>query len=251
MKSSCLAGRSRPIVARLAVLVAVLLVSSEARAAGELVRNGLFTEGDAGQPAGWSTGAYATGPSATQFSWSADASGVGAATVESRVPNDARFVQRIPVSPSTWYRISGWIRTDGVGREQIGAYLSVMDTFFNSRDLRGTEGWQPVVLWVKTGPIDTALEVACRLGGYGALNQGAAHFTGISVEAAGAPPRGAAFVYGGAADEESRRTIPWGLAAAVLVAVGLAGLLWRYLLRPARHEPEQARTQKRARRPAK
>ena len=70
----------------------------------------------------------------------------------------------------------------------MGAYLSVLDTFYNSRDLRGTAPWQPVSFWVKTGSIDTSLQIACRVGGYSSLNTGRGWCTGISLLAAGTRP---------------------------------------------------------------
>lgn len=220
-----------PVALALAFLAAGL-APGPADAAAELVRNGLFAQGADDKPADWQTDAYAPG-SATRFSWAADEPGVGTATIASSRPNDASWVQNVPVSPSTWYRISGWVKTEAVGEQAMGAYLSVAGTFDNSRELRGTQDWRSVALWVKTGPIETSLKIACRLGGYGSLNTGTAHFTGISVSAAGTPAPSGPWVYGGSPEKAEAAGFPWAQGAAVLVAVGVALGVWRYFLGPS------------------
>jgi len=146
-------------------------------------------------------------------------------------------VQTVPVSPDTWYRVTGWIRTENVGATQMGVHLSVMGTFHNSRDLRGTLGWQPVGFWVKTDGLTTKLQIACRLGGYSSLNTGKGWCTGISVVAAGTPAPDR-FVYGNTADPQASSGAFGVQAIAVLVVVGIALLIWRYVLPPSTHIPE-------------
>jgi len=212
------------------LVAALALGAATALAVEPLVRNGLFTQGADGLPTDWKTEVYASGPRFSEFLWNVDSLGIGTVTIASHQPNDARFVQNVPVSPSTWYRISGWVQAEDVGTEQIGAYLSVMDTFDNTQDLRGTQGWQAVTLWVRTGSLETSLKIACRLGGYGSLNSGSARFSGISVEAAGRPAADTPFVYGGSTAQDNESRLPWVRVVAVLVAAGVAALLWRYLL---------------------
>ena len=219
-------------------LAAVVLGAATAFAAGELVKNGLFARGTGDAPEGWSHDGYVQEAGTTQFSWAIDPkSQIGVIKIDSVKPNDARWTQNVPVSPSTWYRISGWVKTDNVGTGAIGAYLSVMNTFNNSAEMRGTQDWQPVSLWIKTSGLETTLPVACRLGGYGALNTGSASFTGISVEAAGTPTSDQGFVYGGSPNEapSHRPLLMQGIAA--LVAIGIALLLWRYLMPPSASIP--------------
>jgi len=221
----------------LAGLVALLplVAVSWTFAAGQLVSNGAFTEGEGEEPSGWRHEAWAKTPSANPFSWARSASGIGVVTIENKSPNDSGWVQNIPVTPSTWYRVSGWVRAENVGSEHLGAYVSVMDTFFNSQDLRGTEPWQQVMLWVKTKPLETSLRIGCRLGGYSSLNTGKAEFTMISVEAAGTPPTGAPFVYGGSPDQPDADKPRWLQGIAILVALAIAFVLWRYLIPTRRH----------------
>jgi hypothetical protein len=216
----------------------LLLALAASAPAAELSKNPLLTQGSGGVPLHWTKNAYRPEETVTTFGWSLDKLGIGTLKIESREANDARWVQKVPVSRNTWYRITGWARADNVGASAMGAYLSVMGTFYNSRDLRGTQGWQPLGLWIKTGGLDTTLEIACRLGGYASLNSGTAYFTGISVEAAGLPAANQPFVYGADPKEGASSTIPVGMQViAVVVALGLVLLVWRYVLPRSSHIP--------------
>ena len=217
----------------LAVLAAVLALAPAAHASTELVKNGLLAEGTDGKPKDWRNDAYSA--DASRLTWLVDPSGLGVLSIDSDQPNDARWVQTVPVSPNTWYQVSGWLRAEAVGAQAMGVYLSVLDTFYNSRDLRGDAPWQPVSFWVKTGSIDTSLQIACRVGGYSSLNTGHGWCTGISVTAAGTPRSGDPFVFGGTAPggEGGSQDLPVAKGVAVLVVVGIVLLAWRYLAPPS------------------
>jgi hypothetical protein len=226
---------TRTLAALVAAAIA-LLIPAAARAAGELIKNAMLTNGAAGKPAAWTEEAYDAKPEVTKFTWQQSPLGIGTLQIHNLAPNDARWVQKVPVSPNTWYRISGWIRTVGVGAQMKGAYLSVMGTFHDTRDLRGTQPWQPVGLWIRTGSLDTTLTLAARLGGYSSTNTGMAMFTAVSVEAAGTPPQQGEFIYGAKPGEESSDTL-WVQVVAILVVIGGALLLWRYVIPPAGQIP--------------
>ncbi|MFP6664738.1 MAG: hypothetical protein VCC00_11095 [Deltaproteobacteria bacterium] len=214
------------------LLIFLLVLPAAAPAAGELVRNSLFTEGKSGKAAEWRTASYAKDDAATEFGWQVDAAGIGVIEIHNRLPNDARWIQSIPVSPGTWYRLSGWIRTEQVGARHMGAYLTIMGTFHNSRDLRGSQAWQPVSLWVKTGALETKLEIGARLGGYSSENNGRAFFTALSLEELGFPAEGTPFVYGGRPGESEQDHPIWAELLGLLLVLGLALLIWRYVARP-------------------
>jgi dolichyl-phosphate-mannose-protein mannosyltransferase len=219
-----------------AALIAVLLLAAPALAV-ELVKNPMLSDGGDGKPVGWAEEGYVLKPEVTQFTWQRNPLGIGTLQIQNLVANDARWVQKVPVSPSTWYRVSGWVRTVGVGAQAKGAYLSVMGSFNDSRDLRGTQNWQPVGLWVRTGALDTTITLAARLGGYSSLNTGMAFFTGLSVEAAGTPPQKADFVYGTEPTESGGGGALWVQIVAILVVIGAALLLWRYVIPPSGQIP--------------
>ena len=224
-----------PLLGALLALVS-LLHAAPAHASVELVKNGLLTAGRDGKPDHWRSEGYA--PDATEYAWTVGDQGLGVLRMTSTKPNDARWVQSVPVSPGTWYQVTGWVRAEDVGAQSLGAYLSVMDTFYNSRDLRGTSGWQQVGFWVKTGSLETSLALACRLGGYSSLNTGTATCAGISVAAAGTPRAGDPFVFGGdPASSDTAGGLPIAKGVAVLVAIGIVLLAWRYLASPAARMP--------------
>ena len=219
------------------VLIAICLLTTAiapayAFAAREIVQNPLLTQNRDGKPRFWKEAAYKLGDSAAAFSWSVGDDLIGVLRIENKVPNDARYVQTVTVSPNTWYNVSGWGRAEKVGRDTMGLYLSVMGTFHNSRDLRGTVAWQPLSFWVKTGSLETSLDIACRLGGYSSLNTGTGWCTGISVTAAGTPNPDSRFVYG-TVEQSSSNNKFWVQAAAVLIVLGSLLLLWRYIRPPS------------------
>ena len=103
-------------------------------------------------------------------------------------PNDARFVQDLHVREQSWYHITGKVRTENVGQGAIGAYLSLMEGFQNSQDVKGTHpDWEALELWVKTEKWQDRLQLALRLGGYSSLNTGEAWFTDIVAEPVSGP----------------------------------------------------------------
>lgn len=215
-------------ISLLSVLLA-LVFASPAMGAQQLVRNGLFDRGSENKPAHWMQAGFAKDATTSNFTWSVGADGLGAIGIENERPNDARWVQNVPVSPDTWYRVSGWIRTERVGSGKMGAYLSLMGTFHNTQDLRGTQSWQLVSMWIRTGSLDTKLEIAARLGGYSSENTGRAFFTGITVEEAGYPALGTPHVYGGNPGEVPEDTPLWVEIVGLLLVIGVGLLIWRYV----------------------
>ena len=215
----------------LPVVFLVLLCSPAfCAASSELVTNGLLSQGRAGQPAGWQPMAYFSTPDAVKFSWEVDPSGIGALKIVNMKANDSRWVQDFPVSPSTWYHISGWIRAQNVDKAAIGAHLSVAGAEFMSSDLRGTANWQLVEFWVQSKPGQKVFELECRLGSFSALAAGTAYFTAISVSE-GQPPRSVQQIYGGKPWElpaDQRRIAVWLFS--IILTVGVVLLIWRFVL---------------------
>jgi hypothetical protein len=228
----------RIALAALAALLLVVLSTDPAAGSRELVRNPLLSRGKDGQPLDWKPEAYRMEPQVTTFGWNLGDDKIGVLEIDSKIPNDARYVQTVPVSPDTWYRVSGWGRSENVGSSSMGLYLSVMGTFHNSRDLRGTIDWTPLGFWVKTGSLETKLQLACRLGGYSSINTGKGWCTGISVVAAGSPKPDQNYVYGSTAAEQITGGAFGIQAIAVLVVVGILLLIWRYVLPPSAQIPK-------------
>src|SRR3954468_17529139 len=145
-------GLSRIVVrcAALAVALAALAARAAPATAQNMVVNGDFTRGSANAPTEWRTDKWDTSADATDFIWIAPENGQpGQASIHNKKPNDARFVQDLRVKEQTWYHIQGKIRTENVGQASIGAYLSLMEGFQNTEDLKGTHAEQTVEMWVK------------------------------------------------------------------------------------------------------
>lgn len=209
-------------------VVAFLACTGAAARGDDLVLNGMLSRGYVGTPTGWQHTAYFETPDSIRFQWLPADSAVGALKISNFKPDDGRWVQNIPVLPSHWYRASAWIRTEDVGTPVAGAYLMDMYTGAMSPDLHGTTPWQLVEFWFKTAPDQKQVELACRLGGYSALNHGTAYFTAISMLAIGGFPEGAERVYGASVfDFAAERAI---IFASALILLAIAILLWRFVM---------------------
>lgn len=93
---------------------------------------------------------------------------------------DARFTQVIVVEPNTYYKLSGWIKTEGVAHKGDGAYLLAAGTSMRTNVLFGANDWTYVEATGKTEPDQTEVKIQCRLGNYSAPNTGTAYFDEVS-----------------------------------------------------------------------
>jgi hypothetical protein len=103
--------------------------------------------------------------------------GVHAAHIVHEGRADSRFVQRFIPEPGHRYRLSGWIRSEGVGGERGGGYLSLEahGLRLSSRRIAGTTGWTKrsvevhVSRYLQPG---AEMKAMCRLGDYGFPDEG-------------------------------------------------------------------------------
>ena len=117
--------------------------------------------------------------------------GTRAFRIDVPAPDDARIEQVIPVLANHWYHFSAWVRTKNVANDKVGANLSIMGSMEHSPDMRGTRGWQKLEVWGKTASDQTEIQLAARLGFYGANTTGQVWFDDIQVLVVDAPPHGA------------------------------------------------------------
>lgn len=213
------------------VLVWIGLLGVADVASAVFIKNGTFSEGSGGTPSEWRIDRWDTKPDVTEFLWKAPSGDQpGMAGIRNSKPNDARFVQDLHVKEETWYHIAGRIKTENIGQASIGAYLSLMEGFQNSQDIKGSEDWQPVELWVKTEKWQDRLTLALRVGGYSSLNTGEAWFSNITVEAVSGPPPNAKNVYQPASGGGG--FAPLSLWALILLLGLMTAALWYYLRPP-------------------
>ena len=95
--------------------------------------------------------------------------------------NDVRLVQELAVSPNTAYRISCYVRTEGV-RSGAGANIGVYGIAIHSEPVLGDSGWQRIELTGKTAEGQTVLPVSIGIGGHGETSLGKAFFDDVSIE---------------------------------------------------------------------
>ncbi len=218
--------------AALAVLTLLPVLASSPVSAENFVQNGDLARGGGNAPEEWRTDKWDQSAGATEFMWRAPGGDQpGQAGIKSVKPNDARFVQDLHVREQSWYHITGKVRTENVGQAAIGAYLSLMEGFQNSEDVKGTHSdWQSLELWVKTEKWQDRIQLALRLGGYSSLNTGEAWFSDIAAEPVSGPAPNAKNVYQPA--ERTGGIAPLGLWALILLLSLITGALWYYLRQP-------------------
>ena len=131
-----------------------------------------------------------------RFYWSENEGrdGSGCLVIECTTENDARYAYTVKSKKSTYYKISGYIKTEGVGygdNDAKGANLSVKDLFEVHGNILGTQDWTYVEFYGLTGSSQTSFTVFLRLGGYGGTNTGKAYFDDFKVEELDSLPVGA------------------------------------------------------------
>lgn len=177
------------------MLISLLLVPAAALAEGEdtLVGDELLYNGDfsvysesAQLPAGWELSAYYNDSSSVLAATQTDDTGDLVISIENLTANDARVSQVVSVQPNTIYKFTAEIRTTGV-QYGTGASLSIDNyaidgTYCYSENLFGSDVWRTVSLYFKTGPEQTSVNTALRLGGYGTTATGQAEYKNISLK---------------------------------------------------------------------
>ncbi|MEG1524034.1 MAG: glycosyltransferase family 39 protein [Clostridia bacterium] len=106
-------------------------------------------------------------------------------SIENFNANDTRVCQTVKARPNTCYMLTGWVKPIDVFGG-TGATLSIdnynMDgTYCYSDNLHDTSDWQRLTMYVRTGPEQTELRVALRIGGYGTTASGEAYFAQIAL----------------------------------------------------------------------
>ena len=151
--------------------------------------NGSFEAGRS-FPSIWSTDSWNVG---AIFSWDTAQKYTGNRSIKITLlsPNDARFIQTVPVQPNTNYRLSGWIKTEGVAHStevnDAGANFSILEDYNSyTTSLTGTNGWTYRALSINSGS-RTTITVAARLGFYSGTTTGTAWFDDIKLEAISPP----------------------------------------------------------------
>jgi len=189
-------GLSRlPLIVRVSpvlIIAALCLTWTVPSFAGNkynLLLNPDLTEGTGGTPDYWHREAFSQGSS--QLTWTLN-QWPGQLEVSSAQPDDARWDYDLHLEPG-WYHFTASISTKNVPEATpgagAGAALCIMEDGICSQQVHGTSDWQAVGLYVKAGDGGADGMLACRLGGYSAMNTGDAFCKDISaVQVAGPNP---------------------------------------------------------------
>lgn len=224
-----MAMKMRLLPAMAIVLLAGMLLSGGlALAAGNLLSNGNFERLDGQRPEGWSTEEWIKEDGVTVYSIDRENvySGSASIVVRNEGENHARWIQNVKVNENKLYRISGYVKAEGIGENGAGALLQVEGVYAEYPEVRDTGGeWAFVQFYGRTGSGQTEITVGASVGGYGSINTGTAWFDDLSVEEVAEAPEGAAVIPlsatpAGAAEEKEPEKVSIGttLACAALFA---------------------------------
>ncbi|WP_238191386.1 glycosyltransferase family 39 protein [Paenibacillus sp. L3-i20] len=186
-------GVSRTIIVML--LLFLLLPGFTSYAAENLLVNGDFEQIDNKMPKHWIKAAWVKDEGATTYGIDSEDpySGASSIVIQNNSENHARFVQKVKVKENKLYRFSGYIKSEEISANAIGAHLYVDGVAVQYPQIHGTSGaWTFLEYYGKTGKGQKELMVGASLGGYGSINKGKAWFDALSVEEVSSAPEGAA-----------------------------------------------------------
>jgi hypothetical protein len=165
-------------------LLAACLVPSLVHAQANLLANSDLTLGSGDSPQSWRTDSLTMPPGYVTFEWLKDQQ-PPELEIWNYEPWDSRWSQSLHLKPG-WYHFTASVRTENVGELDTGANISIMETWFASRNVRGTSYWEPIGFYLKV-TYETDVAFACRLGFYSSQNTGRAYFRNLSVTPVAAP----------------------------------------------------------------
>lgn len=130
----------------------------------------------------------------SNFTWEATegVDGSGCVKIENTADNDARFVLDVDVLPNTYYKITAWVKTQGVAQDSnaIGGNISVLYTFDYGGGFLGDRDWTYVELYGQTAENQKKITVCMRLGFYSGICTGTAWFDNLEVQQLAGKPTG-------------------------------------------------------------
>lgn len=192
MKRNRLARRPLLLLLSLLMLLGIFSTASAEESTNLLQNPGFEEIGADGLPVGWKTDAYLNTEGVTFYTVSDNAmSGAHSVQIENLDYNDARFCQTVAVEPSSFYRLSGYVKAWDTLDEGLGGNLSIKDVYVFSESVYDSpDEWQYVELYGVTDTDQHEVTVYARLGGYSGESFGTAMFDDLSLVKVDAPPEG-------------------------------------------------------------
>lgn len=177
-------------IALVVLIAAVLAFSAFSACASAGVKNGDFEKvGDMSLPKNWNYNSYLNDTSISHCALVKDASRGNVLRITVNADDDCRMIQTVRVKGESYYRISGYIKTENV-EGGAGANIALEDGFCHTEAIFGTTDWQKVELYGYTGKGQTELRIGCRVGNYGNVSKGVAYFDDIIMERLTSAPEG-------------------------------------------------------------
>lgn len=130
------------------------------------------------RPTAWEARTY-QGEAALQIDPNISQSGENSLRIASRAGADASMTMEVSVKPNTEYRLSGWVKTQGLAGAQ-GALLNVHGTKVRTRGLRKRNDWTLLEIEFNSGAKKSAI-INCLFGGWG-TSTGSAWFDDVALQ---------------------------------------------------------------------
>jgi len=150
----------------------------------ELVVNGGFESGiDDTSTTGWAFDAWGGNGRTSTATRDSRVFHTGTASVSINLPqqDDARLLQVVSVEPDAWYKLEAWVKTEGLQTGSAGATIGSFPEGAVSVSLQAADSWQKIVCYGRTGPDQTRLNFALRVGYFNHTVSGSAWFDDVSV----------------------------------------------------------------------
>lgn len=169
------------------LMVTLAIPAGNVLAAVNLAENPGFETGGTTGPDAWISSMWDTN-NPSEFRWETGGghSGQRYVTIISRKLNHAYYSQTVKVRPDTIYRLSCWIKTEGISKDRKGAGIGVKGLILtNTNDISNSNGqWKYDEIYGKTGPSQREVTILLMLGDYGQLSSGKASFDDFGIQEA-------------------------------------------------------------------
>ncbi|MEA3367114.1 MAG: alpha-L-arabinofuranosidase C-terminal domain-containing protein [Planctomycetota bacterium] len=175
----------RIIIVVLAFVALSLAMLRPARAqdsglAANLLPNPSFEEKEADGVRGWTSRAWQGEENGRWNVASPGKTGTRCLSIHSERGTDAAWSTTVTVEPNSFYRLSGWIKTEDV-QGAVGALLNIQNMqHVRTTRVKGTSDWTRVSTVFRTAEA-TELEINCLFGGWG-KSTGRAWYDDVALE---------------------------------------------------------------------
>ena len=168
------------VLVALPVVISWTAVAQASAPAANLLPNPSFEESQAEGVRGWKPRAWQGEEDGRWNVASPGRTGKQCLSIDSERGTDAAWSTTVTAEPDSFYRLSGWIKTEDV-QGAVGVLLNIQNMqHVRTTRVRGTSDWTRVSRVFRTGE-DTELEINCLFGGWG-KSTGRAWYDDVALE---------------------------------------------------------------------